>query len=127
MKRPFQLILLSVAFLAAGIFIGYKVADKSQSSLLGPSEPAVSTRKLNPVDSYIDDCLASRSLLEMASATTYESSDSQEKQDLVQDWCLRNARVGYEALSPDDRSFSVRRLKTQLDNLLNERAFDTSL
>jgi hypothetical protein len=63
----------------------------------------------------------------MASASSYESSSNQERLDLVQSWCLTNAPQGFQALSPDDRSFSVRRLKTQLDNLLIERDFESEL
>lgn len=73
---------------------------------------------------FIDDCLDSRSLLNMAASTTYERANRQEKLDLVQAWCLANAPRTFQALGPDDQGFAVRRLNTQLGNLLVEREFD---
>lgn len=125
MKRKLSWAVIAVGLLTVGVYVGVRLADRPDAPPeLVATRPAAIPEDLNPVERFIDDCLASRSLLDMASSPTYEKADGQDRLDLVQAWCLSNAPQTFHALRPDDRAFVVRRLKTQLDNLLVEREFD---
>lgn len=117
--------LFASMLLAAGVCLGMQANQKS--STVDDQDrwaPVYDSEELSPVDVFIDSCLSARTLLDLAASHTYESSDKDEKKDLVETWCRSNAPQALKSLSPDDRSFAIRRIKTQLDNLLVERAFD---
>ena len=125
--KPSLVFALAISFLGvltAGIYIGVRMAPSAEAPRIAAN--ATSPAPIVTVDNYVDKCIESRSLLGVAETGVYGRSNREEQLDLVRVWCQGNTPRSFASLNREDQSFAVRRIRTQLDNLLTERDFDGS-